>query len=340
MNNKPHQPIGQRRKISARAFSLAASALLAIASLTSLSSAWAQSTSLPATIKLVVGYSAGGPVDAGARLLAPALSKELGVPVVVENKPGANATLAAASVAKGPTDASQLWFAASPTMTISPNVMKKMPFDPATDLASVAPVLSYYNVLVVNKDLPFQSLKDLTDFARANPGKVAYGSAGVGGSNHLSGELFAHRTQTKLNHVPYKGNAPAMTDVIGGQLTMMFDIIGSARTYISSGRVRAIAVTSPQRNASLPNVPTMTESGLTGFDVGGWFGVYAAGGTSPALVIRLNQAITKSLQQAELKAKFEEMGYEVWTGSPQQLTDKANTERAMWATVTKGIEID
>lgn len=330
----------QRRQFCGRAVSATVTAMTACVWMALPAAAHAQTPPIPATIKLVVGYSAGGPVDAGARLLAPVLSKELGVPVVVENKPGANATLAAAGVAKGPTDGSQLWFAASPTMTISPNVMKKMPFDPEKDLASVAPVLSYYNVLVVNKDLPFQTLKDLTDFARANPGKITYGSAGVGGSNHLSGELFAHRTQTKLNHVPYKGNAPAMTDVIGGQLTMMFDIIGSARTYISGGRVRAIAVTSPQRNPSLPNVPTMTESGLTGFDVGGWFGVFAAGGTAPALVSRLNQAITKSLQQAELKAKFEEMGYEVWTGTPQQLTDKANTERAMWATVTKGIEID
>ena len=171
--------------------------------------------------------------------------------MVVENKPGANATLAGDIVSKGPTDGTLLWFAASPTVTISPNVMKKMHFDPGKDLTPVAPVLSYYNVLVINKDLPYRNLKELVDFARANPDKVSYGSAGIGGSNHLSGELLAAKAGVKLTHVPYKGNAPAMTDVIGGQITMMFDIIGSARNYIAGGKVRALAVTTPARNAGV-----------------------------------------------------------------------------------------
>lgn len=292
------------------------------------------------SVRLLVGYAAGGPVDAAARLIAPVLAKELGANVVVENKPGANATLAGDMVAKGPTDGSLLWFAASPTVTISPNVMKKMAFDPAKDLTPLAPVLSYYNVLVVNKDLPYKSLKDLTDYAKAHPDKLSYGSAGIGGSNHLCGELFAAQTGTKLTHVPYKGNAPAMTDVMGGQITMMFDIIGSARNYISGGKVRAIAVTSPQRNASLPDVPTMAEAGVPGFDVGGWYGVYAPANTPATLVGRYNQAITKALAQPELKAKLEEMGYELWTGAPRLLAERGAKERAMWATVTKGIELE
>jgi tripartite-type tricarboxylate transporter receptor subunit TctC len=201
-------------------------------------------------------------------------------------------------------------------------------------------VLSYYNVLVINKDLPFQNLKELADHARRNPGALAYGSAGIGGSNHLSGELFAAQMQVKLTHVPYKGNAPAMTDVIGGQLAMMFDIIGSARGYISGNKVRAIAVTSPQRNASLPTVPTMAEAGLPGFDVGGWYAVYAAPATPAPLLARYNQALTKALQQPELKAKLEEMGYELWSGPPKLVADRGAKERAMWATVTKGIEIE
>lgn len=295
------------------------------------------------TIRLMVGYSAGGPVDQVARLLAPALGKELGANVIVENKTGANATLAGDTVAKARPDGSVLWFAASPTITISPNIMRKMPFDPAKDLTPVAPVLSYYNVLVINKDLPYQSVKSLVDFARVNPGKLTYGSAGTGGSNHLCGELFADRTGTKLNHIPYKGNAPAMTDVMGGNLTMMFDIVGSARAYISSGKVRALAVTSPQRNPSLPNVPTMAESGLSGlagFDVGGWYGVYAPPGAPEALVARYNQAMNKVLAQAEVKDKLHEMGYELWSGAPKLLADRGNKERAMWATVTKGIEVE
>lgn len=312
----------------------------AIAGAIVLAAGAASAQPLPNPVKLIVGYSAGGPVDQSARLLAPVLAKELGVNVIVENKAGANATLAGDAVVRAKPDGATLWFAASPTVTISPNVMKKMPFDPGKDLLPVAPVLSYYNVLVINKDLPYQKLSDLIQYAKANPHKVTYGSAGMGGSNHLSGELFADRSGTKLSHIPYKGNAPAMTDVIGGQLTMMFDIIGSARTYISGGKVRALAVTSPQRNPSLPNVPTVAESGLDGFDVGGWYGVYAPVGTPADLVDRLNKAVTAAVNQPEMKARLEEMGYELWTGAPKLLADRGTKERAMWATVTKGIEIE
>lgn len=312
----------------------------AIAGAIVLAAGAASAQPLPNPVKLIVGYSAGGPVDQSARLLAPVLAKELGVNVIVENKAGANATLAGDAVVRAKPDGGTLWFAASPTITISPNVMKKMPFDPGKDLLPVAPVLSYYNVLVINKDLPYQKLSDLIQYAKANPHKVTYGSAGMGGSNHLSGELFADRSGTKLSHIPYKGNAPAMTDVIGGQLTMMFDIIGSARTYISGGKVRALAVTSPQRNPSLPNVPTVAESGLDGFDVGGWYGVYAPVGTPADLVDRLNKAMTAAVNQPEMKARLEEMGYELWTGAPKLLADRGTKERAMWATVTKGIEIE
>jgi len=305
-----------------------------------LGGAQALAQQVPANVRLLVGYTPGGPVDASARLIAPTLAKELGTNVIVENRPGANATLAGAAVAKAAADGALLWYAASPTVTISPNVMKSMTFDPAKDLAPIAPVVSYYNVLVINKDLPFGTLRELTDYARANPGKVSYGSAGVGGSNHLSGELFAARTGTQLNHVPYKGNAPAMTDVIGGQLTMMFDIIGSARSYISAGRVRAIAVTSPQRNNSLPDVPTMAEAGLPGFDVGGWFAVYGPAATPTGLVHRYNEAMNKVLAQPEVKARLEAMGYELWTGAPALVAERGSKERTMWATVTKGMQIE
>jgi len=291
-------------------------------------------------VRLLVGYAAGGPVDQAARIIAPVLARELGAPVVVENKPGANGTLAGDTVAKGNPDGSTLWFAASPTVTIGPNVMSRMPFKPEQDLTALAPVLSYYNVLVINKDLPFRTLKDLTAFAKANPGKVAYGSAGTGGSNHLSGELFAARTGTKMLHVPYKGNAPAMTDVIGGQLTMMFDIIGSARAYIHGNKVRAIAVTSPQRNPSLPDVPTMAESGVKDYDVGGWYAVYGPRDMRSAVAARYALAMGNALKDPELKAKLEGMGYELWTGDGAAVNARAVKERAMWATVTKDIKVD
>lgn len=311
--------------------------LAAAVALLATPSAFAQ---MPATIKLLVGYAAGGPVDAAARQFAPVLAKELGSNVVVENKPGANATLAGDLVAKAPPDGSTIWFAASPPLTIGPHIMKKMPFDPAKDIAAIAPVVAYYNVLVVNKDLPQQSVKDLVAFGKANPGKVFYGSAGIGSSNHLSGALFADKAGAQFTHVPYKGNAPAMTDVIGGQLTMMFDIIGSARNYIASGRVKAIAVTSPQRNPTLPDVPTMIEQGLAGFDVGGWFGLYGPPTLPPALLARFNEATRKALEQPELQKVWADQGYVIWSGSPETLATRAAQEREMWKPVTKGISVD
>lgn len=294
-------------------------------------------------VHLLVGYSAGGPVDQGARLFAVALAKELGTAVIVENKVGANATLAGSEVMRAKPDGLTLWFAASPTVTISPNVMGKMPFDPAKDLTPVAPVLSYYNVLVVNNNEPYRNVQELVAYAKANPGKLSYGSAGVGGSNHLGTLLFAKRSGMEMNHIPYKGNAPAMTDVIGGQLNMMMDIVSTASTYIQSGKVRAIAVTSPQRNASLPDVPTLAESGIEGlkdFDVGGWYGVYGPKGMAPALTARLNKAINAALAQPDLKKRYKELGYDEWTGTPQKLAERAAKERAMWATVTQGITVD
>ena len=315
--------------------------LLALASLGPLlwgAPAQAQGGGQP--IRLVVGYAAGGPVDATARLFAPALSKELGQPVVVENRPGAAGSMGGDAVAKAAPNGLLLYFGASPTLTISPHILKSMPFDVSKDLTAIAPLVSYTNVLVINKDQPFKTLPELVAYARANPGKLAYGSAGMGASNHLSGELFALRAGIKLTHVPYKGNAPAMTDVIGGQLSMMFDIIGSARNYISSQRVRPLAVTSRERNASLPEVPTMMESGIADYDVGGWYGLYGPARLAPELVTRLNEATRRALAQDELKAKLIEQGYDLWTGSPQLLAERAARDLALWGTVAKGIQVE
>jgi len=291
------------------------------------------------TVRLVVGYAPGGPVDAAARLFAPALARELGQTVVVENKPGAGGAMGGDMVAKATPNGLLLFFAASPTMTISPHVLKAMPFDTAKDVTPIAPILSYANVLVVNKDQPFKTVPELVAYAKANPGKVAYGSAGMGASNHLSGELFAVRTGTTLNHLPYKGNAPAMTDVIGGQINMMFDIIGSARNYVASNRVRAVAVTSRERNASMPDVPSMREVGIADYDVGGWYALYGPAKMPADLVARLNEATRKALAGDELKNKLIEQGYDIWTGSPQLVSERAARELTLWGTVTKGIQV-
>jgi tripartite-type tricarboxylate transporter receptor subunit TctC len=291
-------------------------------------------------LRLLVGYAAGGPVDGGARSFAPVLARELGRTVLVENRPGAAGVLAADAVSKAPADGNLLYFGASPSLTISPHVQKSMTLDPAKDLTPVAPLLSYANALVINKDLPFQNLEQLVAYAKANPGKLFYGSAGVGASNHLSGELLAVVTGTRLTHVPYKGNAPAMTDVIGGQISMMFDITSTARNFIQSGRVRALAVTSKERNASLPTVPTMREAGVPGYEVIGWYGLCGPARMAPDQVARLNSATTRALADPELRKTWQEQGYELWPGKPEVLAAQAARDFELWRGVTKDMKFD
>lgn len=300
----------------------------------------AQATPDTAVLKLIVGYAAGGPVDGAARVFAPVLARELGQTVIVENRTGAAGSVAGASVVKAAPNGNELFFAASPTLTISPHVLKNMSFDPRKDLAPIAPILSYANVLVVNSDQPFKTVPELIAQARAHPGKFTYGSAGMGASNHLSGELFARRSGTRLTHIPYRGNAPAMADVMGGQIHMMFDIIGSARGYIDGGRVRPLAVTSMERNPALPHLPTMAELGVKDYDVGGWFGLFGPLGMAPPVVQRLGHATRKALQDADLRKRWAEQGYVVWEGSAAELGARTVREHALWAEVTQGMSFE
>ena len=300
---------------------------------------FAQSGS-PNTVKLIVGYAAGGPVDASARVFAPVLSRELGQPVIVENRPGAGGAVAGNSVVKAQPNGLELFYAASPTMTISPHVLKAMAFDPLKDLAPLAPILSYANVLVANNSQPFKTVSELIAYAKTRPGQLAYGSAGMGASNHLSGELFARRTGLTLNHVPYKGNSPAMTDVMGGQIQMMFDIVGGAKSHIDGGKVRPLAVTSKERNPALPNVPSMAELGIRDYDVGGWYGLYGPLGTSAEIRQRIAGATAKALQDPELRKRWADQGYVIWNGSAADLADRMRREHALWAEVTKGMTFE
>ncbi len=291
-------------------------------------------------VRLVVGYAAGGPVDTAARQFAPVFGRELGRTVIVENKPGVAGALGGEAVARAAPDGSLLYFGASPTLTISPHVLKSMPFDPAKDLTPLSPVLTYANALVINKDLPIKNLQELIAYAKANPGKVTYGSAGMGASNHLSGELFAKQSGLTMTHVPYKGNAPAMTDVIGGQLTMMFDIVSTASNYVKSGRVRPLVVTSRERNASLPDVPTMREAGLPGYEVIGWYGVYGPAKMKTEQVGEINAAANRALADEGLRKQWAEHGYDMWTGAPSALAEQQRKDLEMWRGATKGMTFE
>jgi len=294
----------------------------------------------PSTVKLIVGYVAGGPVDAAARVFAPVLSRELGQTVVVENRAGAGGAVAGQSVVKSAPNGSEIFFAASPTMTITPHELKAMTFDPLKDMTPLAPILTYANVLVINLNQPFKTLPELLAFAKANPGQLAYGSAGMGASNHLSGELFASRAGVSMTHIPYKGNAPAMTDVMGGQIQMMFDIIGGAKAFIDGGKVRPLAVTSKERNPALPQLPSMAELGVRDYDVGGWFGLYGPLGMSAELQQRIATATTKALQDPDLRKRWIDQGYVIWSSNGGELAERMRREHALWAEVTKGMKFE
>ena len=294
-------------------------------------------------VKLVVPWPAGGGTDAVSRHVASAMALQIKQQVVVDNRPGANGMLGTEAVSRAQPNGYTLGIASVETHAINPHVYKKVGYNVQKDFTPVAWVGQFPYAMAVRPGLEVRDIAGLVALAKAQPGKLSYASAGVGGSNHLGALLFAKRSGIEMNHVPYRGNAPAMTDVMGGQINMMLDIISTASTYINSNKVRPIAVTSPQRNASLPNVPTFAESGiegLKGFDVGGWYGVYGPKGMSPELTAKMNKAINAALAQPELKAKYKELGYDEWIGSPQTLAERAAKERTMWSTVTQGIVVD
>lgn len=293
-------------------------------------------------VRLVVGYAAGGPADQAARLFSTALGKALNASVVVENKGGANGTLAASEVVRAKPDGMTIWFAASATPTVAPHLMK-LPFDMAKDLTPLGPVARYYNMLVANNNQPFSNAKELVDYATAKPHQVSYGSSGVGSSNHLAAALLAQKANIQLNHIPYKGNAPAMTDAMGGQLSMIFDIISTASNYVETGKLKAIAVGSPTRSPLLPNVPTFREAGIEGlkdYEAGGWYGIYAPKGMSAELTQKLVDAVKAAVNDETLKKRYAELGYDQWVGTPADLADTAAKDRAQWGGLLSGMTIN
>ncbi|HYG43286.1 MAG TPA: tripartite tricarboxylate transporter substrate binding protein [Bordetella sp.] len=276
-------------------------------------------------IRLMVGYSPGGSVDIVAREYAQQLGQLLGQSVVVENRGGASGTIAAQAVARSPADGYTLFFTASPTVTITPAI-QKTPFDPQKDFQPVASVVSYTNVLLVNAQAPYKNIQALVSAAKANPGKLTYGSAGVGASNHLSGELFEDNADIELTHVPYKGNAPAQSDLVAGRITMLFDLNTTAKSLVESGRVRALAVTSGQRNPMFKDVPTMVEAGYPKFVFDGWLGILAPAGVPGDVVKTLSEATGKVLANSEFRARMQASGYTITESTPKELGERVARE--------------
>lgn len=317
---------------------------LALVSLAVLIAGWSQlcgAQTFPAKpIRMVVGYAAGGPVDAAARIVAPIMQRNLGQPVLVDNRGGASGTLGADHVAKSAADGYTLFFAASATRTINPFVQKSMPFDPLRDYTPISLVVNASNALAVGADAPFKTLADLIEFAKANPGRVTFGSAGIGASNHLAGALLAKMTGTDMVHVPYKGNAPAMTDVMGGKITFMFDAIATAAAADRGGRARVIMQAASTRNRALPNVPTAAESGLPEFAVPNWYGLDGPPGLSAPIVQRLNAALHEALADAEVARRLLDAGYELAPTTPEQYGARVRASHDYWARATAGMKME
>ena len=291
-------------------------------------------------VRLVVPYAAGGNADIWARILAQKLTDSMKQPFVVENKPGANGGIGTDFVAKSTADGHTLLAVASGPIVVNPTLYAKVSYDPVKDLAPVAQCVVYQYVLVTRADAPYKSMQDLIAAARERPGALSYGSTGVGGGNHLAGELFALAAGATLVHVPYKGSAPALADLLGGQLSFMFDTVITSVPHIRSGKLRAFAVSSAKRASSLPEVPTMQEAGVKGFDISQWQGVLAPAGTPRPVVDRLNAEIVKAMHAPDVHERIAvQGGNEIVSGSPQEFSSLIRKELGQYAQLIKDAKI-
>ena len=286
-------------------------------------------------ITIIVPFAAGGTTDILARVVGQALSTELGQPVVIENRAGAGGNIGAQAAARSPADGHTLFMGTVGTHAINASLYKKLPFDPIKDFAPLTRVANVPNLLVANPAQPYKTVGELIAYAKANPGKINFGSSGSGSSIHLSGELFNALAKVDMVHVPYKGSAPAVTDLLGNQIAIMFDNMPSAIQHVRSGKLRALAVTTAKRSPELPNVPTIAEAGVPGYEATSWFGLFAPAGTPAAVVTRLNTAIVKILASADVKKKITEQGGEVYSEKPEQFAAFIQKEAVKWGKVVR-----
>lgn len=293
-------------------------------------------------LRIVVPYATGGSTDLTARLIAKSLSTRLGQSVVVENRAGAGGSIGHEVVAKSPADGYTLLFSAAGPLTVTPHTYPKLAYDPVKGFDPVVLVATQPLLLVVNPNLKINTVEELVREARARGGKLNYGSFGNGSAAHLAGESFKTLAQVNMTHVPYKGSSPALTALMGGEIDLMFDVFSTAAPLATSGRLRAIAVTSNQRSPLLPNVPTMAEAGVQGFDAGTWFGVLVPAGTPRPVIDKLNAALNAALGEPELRNTLASQGALVRGGSPAEFADFFNTEYQKMGKLVKsaGVKVD
>lgn len=290
-------------------------------------------------VRLVVGLAPGGPTDQQARFLAEQLRKELGTPVVVENRPGASMNMATAEVARAAADGYTLLYSPLSPFAQNPHSFAKLPFDPFKDftplsLASVGPL-----VLVAHKSVPAENLKELVAYARAHPGQLNYASFGRGSSSHLFGQWMAKHYALDMVHIPYKGAGDVQKDLVGGRVQIMFAAAGGALQFARTGNVRMIGVAAPQRSPLLPGVPTLVEQGGTGLDIDGWVGVFAPANLPPPITARLNAALVKVLATSELKHEFAKSGYEAVSSTPSEFASIVRDAYERWGKIAASLGV-
>ena len=293
-------------------------------------------------MRIVAPFTPAGAVDIATRATANEMTRILGQPVTVENKPGAGGNLGVLDVARSAPDGYSMVMSTSGIQAINPALYAKMPLDPNKELVPVAPIVSLSNVLVVHPSVPAKSVKEVIDLARKDPGKWTYASSGNGTSIHMSGAMFTQLTGTDILHIPYKGSAPAVTDLLAGQTNMMFDNIPSALPHIKSGKLRALATTGAKRDPALPDLPTVAEAGVKGYESGVWFGIMVPAGTPRDVILKLNAAAVQATKAPDFVKRMTDLGYNIIPGTPEQMASMLKEEIARWAPIVKasGAKVD
>jgi tripartite-type tricarboxylate transporter receptor subunit TctC len=291
------------------------------------------------TIRLLVGFPPGGGADFTARLMAMKLSETFGQQVVVDNRPGANAIIASELAAKSPADGYTLLNAVSASHAINPNFYAKLPYDAVKDFAPVTEVALTPLILVVPPSLPVSNVKELITLAKSRPGEINFASAGAGNVTHLAAELFKSMTGINIVHVPYKGSAPALVDLMAGQLSMYFDTMPSSLPHVRAGKLKALAVTSAKRSLAAPDIPTVAESGLPGYETSSWFGILAPAGTPAAVVSKLNHELVNIIRAPDTLERMKSQGLDPVGNSPEEFAAVIKGDIAKWGKVIKEAKI-
>jgi len=307
---------------------------LAIASASAFAQSWPMRP-----IRLIVPFAPGGGVDLTGRVLAPKLSEALGQTVIVENRGGAGGLIGVDLGAKASPDGYTVVIGTIGNIAIAPHLQSKMPYDPQKDLVPISQLANALNVMVINPSVKATTVKEFIALAKKEGSNISYGSSGSGATDHLAGEVFNTLAGLKMTHIPYKGGAPAMIDLVGGQVQVIFATVSTAISSIQGGKVRALGMTGNQRYESLPEVPTIAEAGLAGFDVNGWYGLYAPAGTPKDIITRLNAEVVKILAMPDVKARLLDAGIIATSSSPEAFAAYAQAETIRWAKVVKDANI-